>query len=1050
MRYEKYIATIVYYFVISSSAHAQLNNRYTFRHIDQSDGLLDNNVAYISQDIKGFIWIITPNGLQRYDGSRFVNYPYNPRSTDGIDYTSGFCTFSSDTQANKLWFADKRIKQLDLSKGKSEVYDASQLLINPQFGFESYSDSSGNTWYAGPFGVLRKDPISQAVVPYYLITPQFSSSLSRRIFFDKQNEQIWFGADNELFLFDRKTKKLYSHEYNPLHDPVLQQIKTFRNAIILMDSNKTMWLSSTSATFFKYNTITHQLKVYSLSSIKKSLQFKNASENRPDNKTAPLLIYAFFEDNQHTLWITTRNAGLLRYNKQQDSFSVIGEDTKKGNSIEYSYNVFTIFQDRDENIWVGTDKGISVFNPYRQFFYSVSHEENNPLSLPKSEINACVESESGDLLVGTWGGGITVFDKEWHFKKNIHFDKPAEYNLVWSLMQNDDGTTWAGCQHGYVHIYSAASGNIVTIHPPELNGSTVFTMAKNKNGNIFFGLYNGKIAVWNKEHKRFYGYNDGPDSSRYDFASVHTIFFDNKNRCWAGTAYGLRLFDADRNVFTEVYLPDPKSTVPYSVNWITGIESLNDSSLLLATMYDGLSVFNINKKAFSFLKIPDDQSPNSVWTLKKDGYGNVWFTTDYGLYKYSPLEKKVFRYHLDRSIMNSSFREQKFYVLKNDKWLINTKSEVISFSPQLLNYQNFHIKPVEITGFRLYDKSIYVDSLLSQSKPLQLNYRQNFFTIEYATLDFSELHRISYSYRLTGVDKEWVNANDRRFASYTSLQPGKYIFQIKSNNGTETSAITYFTVIISPPFWQTIWFKCLVALILLLLIYGIFYWRMKNARIQSTMKQKMAEAEMMALRAQMNPHFIFNCLNSIDNLIQNNEKEKATDYLARFARLIRSILENSKNNTIPCWKDLETLKLYIELEALRFGNKFTCDFTISPEILRGDYKVPPMIIQPFVENAIHHGLLNKKSADRKLEIKIFALNNYIHYTVQDNGIGRKKADEYKQINKSTNSSMGINIARGRLDLFNHDRSNSVIITDLYDENRQAAGTKVEINILNQS
>jgi LytS/YehU family sensor histidine kinase len=181
-----------------------------------------------------------------------------------------------------------------------------------------------------------------------------------------------------------------------------------------------------------------------------------------------------------------------------------------------------------------------------------------------------------------------------------------------------------------------------------------------------------------------------------------------------------------------------------------------------------------------------------------------------------------------------------------------------------------------------------------------------------------------------------------------------------------------------------------------------------------------------------------------------NEKEKATSYLSKFARLIRSILENSKNNTVPCWKDMETLQLYLELEALRFDNKFSYRVNIDNQILNGDYKVPPLIIQPFVENAIHHGLLNKIEPDKKLLVDVSVINNHIHYCIEDNGVGRAKANIYKQLNNHSYESMGMQITTDRINLFNQNKNGSVMITDIVNEMQEPCGTKVIIDLINLS
>src|SRR5579875_1414032 len=432
MRYEKIIAILFSSFIACMSAYTQTKGEYIFKHIDQSDGLLDNSVAYFSQDARGFIWIVTHNGLQRFDGSSFLNYPYNPRNADGIDYISGGpLDFYCDVKTNQLWISDKKIKQMDLNRATDSVYGASQMVTNPKFGFQSYTDSLNNIWYAGDFGVLKTDPLTKRINPFYLIAPHSASAISRRIFIDKQNQQIWMGGPDGLLLFDKTTKRVYSQNYNPLRHPLLEKLKGFHNAILFADRENNIWLSSpsNSTIFIRYNRITQKINTYSLLSIRHSLIYKEGPAAKSKGNFAPLSVYSFFEDNHGIIWISTGYAGLLKYNKASDNFSVVGEGNKKETRIEYAYDIFTIFQDKDENIWLGTDKGISIFNPYRQSLCFIRHDEYKTSALPKNEINACIETLNGNVLAGTWGSGITVLDNQLRFQKNIHFDKTQDYNL---------------------------------------------------------------------------------------------------------------------------------------------------------------------------------------------------------------------------------------------------------------------------------------------------------------------------------------------------------------------------------------------------------------------------------------------------------------------------------------------------------------------------------------------------------------------------------------------------------------------------------------------
>lgn len=222
--------------------------------------------------------------------------------------------------------------------------------------------------------------------------------------------------------------------------------------------------------------------------------------------------------------------------------------------------------------------------------------------------------------------------------------------------------------------------------------------------------------------------------------------------------------------------------------------------------------------------------------------------------------------------------------------------------------------------------------------------------------------------------------------------------------------------------------------------------QLRNKHEQSRLKRKALELETQALRAQMNPHFIFNCLSAIDNLIQTKQSDKATSYLARFAKLIRSVLDSSKNNLVPFQMDLETIQLYLEMEKFRCNDKFLYEINVEPVLLHGDFKVPPLIIQPFLENAIHHGLLNKKENNKQLQLNINLCDEFIVYSITDNGIGREKAAEFKERNKPEYQSYGIAITRERIHLHNQNGiDDDLVITDLEKEGFPS-GTKAVIRI----
>ena len=241
--------------------------------------------------------------------------------------------------------------------------------------------------------------------------------------------------------------------------------------------------------------------------------------------------------------------------------------------------------------------------------------------------------------------------------------------------------------------------------------------------------------------------------------------------------------------------------------------------------------------------------------------------------------------------------------------------------------------------------------------------------------------------------------------------------------------------------------------ILLLLIIATSFFiykniRSKKKRDESALKHKIAETKMQSLRAQMNPHFIFNSLNSIENFIMKNEKRDASDYLNKFSALIRIILESSRVERAPFTKDFEAIQLYVELEQLRFNHKFKFTTKVDPELFNEDVQVPPLLIQPYVENAILHGISQSESDNLELQFLVSLEDDFIIYTVEDNGIGRVKAAEYKKNNKHTHQSFGLQVTQERIDILSLQLKTEaqVTITDLYNEQKEPAGTRVQLRL----
>jgi hypothetical protein len=328
------------------------------------------------------------------------------------------------------------------------------------------------------------------------------------------------------------------------------------------------------------------------------------------------------------------------------------------------------------------------------------------------------------------------------------------------------------------------------------------------------------------------------------------------------------------------------------------------------------------------------------------------------------------------------------------------------------------------------------------------------FTIEVPTYNFAE--DIQYYFKLQGVNKDWIESKTPTI-SYYSLPHGKFVFMAKAlmPDGKFTNTINY-TFQIETPWHKSWWFYSICSLAIATIIYSFAKYRIKqvkdNEKLKAELGAKILESELGALRAQMNPHFIFNSLNSINSFIVSNNGEEASNYLGDFSSLIRLILENSKNEKITLAQEIDTLQYYLKLEALRFKNKFNYEILFDQELPISIIKIPPMIIQPYIENAIWHGLMHKEDNLGKVSI-LFNLNedDDLIVIIEDNGIGREAAKQFKSNSLHKNKSYGMLITEDRLQLIQekYGKKAAATITDLYNEKHIAKGTKVVIIISNE-
>jgi two-component sensor histidine kinase len=519
---------------------------------------------------------------------------------------------------------------------------------------------------------------------------------------------------------------------------------------------------------------------------------------------------------------------------------------------------------------------------------------------------------------------------------------------------------------------------------------------------------------------------------------VSSIQSDRENNLWMTSMLGGGILHYNLQSGRWELFPDDGPNGDVLIKRGINAAYVNDPGQLWITSVLGGSLMKYKYDDATITYYGRDESILSdvIYDITPDEKGNLWLTTEYGVTAFNIRDQKV----ISSILFNQSYTaEYTLYDPLSRKLIIGLHDRFVFISTDR-NTSSKPLPPPVLDRIWVNNEKYF---FMPDPTRVSLPYTQKNISISFTAPYFDNIGKLKFAYQLKGADDDWISS-DSRIAQYASLSPGNYSFYVKvgDEQGHWNEPVELMSFKIKPPVWKTPWFIALLFISISLGITWISRSRIKRIQREASLRHKMYETEMMALRAQMNPHFIFNSLNSIDALIHNNDKYQATMYLNKFAKLIRNILDSSKQNTISVAKDLENIRLYIDLEKMRSENSFTEEIHVDPVILQEDLRVPPLIMQPYVENAILHGLRNRADHLGQLKISIERKNGHLHYLIEDNGVGRKQAMNGRSKDKT---SYGMQMSSDRIKLFNHEDQASVSITDL-EMNGMPAGTRVEIRL----
>lgn len=834
----------------------------------------------------------------------------------------------------------------------------------------------------------------------------------RGLFEDTVKKQIWFPCgDSGIAIFDNIKHQLYTKNNNPLQLKFLD--KKNSKAItteIFIDSKRRHWIFNwVGGDHFKYcfDSLENPLKdTAGLSSVKEYAELRY-----------------FYETKQKVLWVYGGNA-LFNFDNDRKRFYFY--DNQLGNAlngIQYQY-VNNIMEDHDGGLWFSTDNGLYFTSPSSGTFSIVEmlfNEKEGGI-----EITDVLELKSGQYWLSTWGKGVITINKNLQ-KSYVDLYKSLstsnrlkwdELHQVWSLYQHKDGKVWIGCQGGNYMIYDTATKITNYFDNPIFEHSTIRYITGDKTGNIWFSTQRGHLIKY-----------DGKAFSLVQKFSgiVPKIFIDKQGLQWIPVnANGLYCLSADGTKVLKHFTNTDKTNALF-LNTGNDIEQLNDSTIVFAA---GAMNF-INKKNFTvtWLTFDNGLPSNSINRIRLDHEGYLWMNTSNGLCRYSPITKKITPYNKKDGISLARYTIEADLVSKDGFLLFAGSNAMMLFHPSI--FKNIAPPDVVITDVKLFNTFLPVDSLQA-CKKIVFSSDENSFSFYFSALSYVQKGKLTYYYKLDGIDNDWVKTDRNYFVNYTFLPPGKYTFSVYCENidGVRSKSITTFSFQIKPPFWRTWWFLSCMLFVVALIIYAVHIARVN----------KLLAVEKLRNRVARDLHDDMGSTLSTINILSAMAKSKMNTDAVKTAEFISKISDNSQrmmeamddivwsikpsNDTMQkvlarmrefATNVLEAKDIELELKI----DEIVYDAKLDMEARRDFF----LIFKEAINNAAKYSKASKVIIDVRL------INKHVHLTIQDNGEG-----------------FDVKLADGGNGLGNMYKRADNMGAKLYINSTIAKGTKVELII----
>jgi ligand-binding sensor domain-containing protein/signal transduction histidine kinase len=873
----KHFTLIVCFCLAITIGYSQQAQQYSFIHLTTTEGLAANFTRNIAQDTNGFIWIGTSNGLQRYDGYKFLTFRYqknNPASLPSndvrifIDHKDNLWV---ETDAQKIGIFNKT--NFTFKEVPVRWTDNSNIPHQKKF----FEDSRGKIYLLIFFQELYA--YDEKLGAFISVNETLKLPAKWRpiaIAEQPSNGNLWIGCDSGLFVINMKTGNTGYRNHNPDNDPVIQQFAAETLTAKIVFGKNAEWISFDTWPATSGHPYVHRYNYKTGETQKFDLGHELSIEYHEING-------ALVQQNGR-VWHYGKTF-IAEYLLPQKKFLPIKNEIRNAQNISFD-NASDIFEDKAQNLWISTENGIFIFNPDAQPFTSYKLVRPDGSGTINGPTQTILQLRNGQIWVGCWAYGLYCYDQQMNpldLPKNFPKKVSMYGSSIWDMKEDTiSNKVWMVCQEGALMLYDLTLAKTEILFPEIFERRTIRQIIQDKQGNFWFGTQGGKIIKWDRlkaggdVHKGFEEIHKG--------GLVHKLYCDNDGTIWAATlGRGLKKFDAVSGKLIAQFDTRPDATVKLWNDSPTDVMRFNDSIILIAN--GALSILNTNNNTISFFTQEEGLPSNEITSLQRDNQGTLWMGMNNGLLRMNFEKRRMAIYDRREGIQYDYFNPGQAFRIKDGKLIFTTDHNFLVFDPAKLK-ESALPPDVRITNIRLGNQVLSLD-FINRSGKIKVPYDNTSITIDFSDMVFTTSYRITYM--LENLDKDWIRADDRRQATYNYLPPGNYTFKIRSEDGDGVfnKVENSFKIVVNPPFWKTWWFYGILILFIAGILYRIDRERIKRMRDLQDVRSQIAGNLHEDITSTLNN---IHLLSEMAKIKADKDTDLSKDYITQISRKSHSMI----------------------------------------------------------------------------------------------------------------------------------------------------------------